>query len=95
MYDGDVDLGGGNSNGGMSHIGIVVGRSSAWGYEWYANLHIEQVRRWGESNSPYEDSDEEEEGMGTGDDVKVSGDVQKDLVDPKVPDEGGEPETGE
>ena len=41
MYDRDVDLGAGNSKGGMSHIGIVVGRSSAWGYEWYANLHIE------------------------------------------------------
>ena len=33
--------------------------------------------------------------MGMGDDVRVSGDVQKDLVDPKVPDEGGEPEAGE
>ena len=39
--------------------------------------------------------DEEEEGIGTGDDIKVSGDVQKDLVDPKVPDEGSEPETAE
>ena len=30
-----------------------------------------------------------------GDDVRVSRDVQKDLVDPKVPDEGGKPETAE
>ena len=41
MYEDDDDFSSGSSKGGMSHIGIVVGRSSAWGYEWYANLRIE------------------------------------------------------
>ena len=41
MYEDDDDFSSGSSKGGMSHIGIVVGRSLAWGYEWYANLHIE------------------------------------------------------
>ena len=41
MYEEDDDFSSGSSKGGMSHIGIVVGKSSAWGYEWYANLRIE------------------------------------------------------